>query len=145
MAGEILYQVTAAELKEIKRDPGRVRSYDRKKVSYVDLADVGMALDVTLLYLNDEEDDPGLAAFVSGFKDVGGDECPAWSLSAKQVKEVARALAAISKVTFNEAIDIAMGGCDEDTTDHCLKYFEDLVTFFEEAAQKRRTVVKTIY
>ncbi len=145
MAGEILYQVTAAEVKEIKRDPGRVRSYDKGKVRYVDLADVGMALDVALLYLNDEDDDPGLAAFVSGFKDVGGDECPAWSLPAKQVKEVARALAEISKSDFGEAVDVSMGGCDEDTTVHCLKYFEDVVAFFQEAAKKRRTVVKTIY
>ena len=145
MAGEIFYQVTAAEVREIRKDPEKIRSFDRGARTCLDLEHVGYNIDLALEYLADQLKQPALGVAVSCEKDIGSSDCPVRHTPAKSAAKIAKALSGVSKALFLEAFDIANPGCEPDLGEFCFDHFKDLAEFFEGAAKKRKAVVKTIY
>jgi hypothetical protein len=145
MAGEIFYQVTVAEVREIKKDPEKIRSFDRRARTCIALEHAGYNIDLALEYLADRLNLPALGSAVSCEMDVGSSDCPVRHTPAKSTAEIAKALSAVSKALFLEAFDIANPGCEPDLGEYCFAHFKDLAEFFEDAAKKRKAVVKTIY
>jgi len=145
MAGEIFYLVTVAEVKEIKKSPEKIRSFDRNARNCLDLEHVGYNIDLALEYLADQLNQPSLGVAVSCEMDVGSSDCPVRHTPAKRAAEIAKALSVVSKALFLEAFDIANPGCEPDLGEYCFNHFKDLAEFFEDAAKKRKAVVKTIY
>jgi len=145
MAGEMLYQVMAKEAGVIKKYPAKVKELGEDDRGSFDLAGMGYPIAAALELIRRETGAEELDVMVAGFKDIGHCESPVGYLMAKQVKVVAKALAAVNQDEFKQALMESLYDCDEDLAEKCFGVFKELRDFLADAAEKGKAVVKTIY
>ena len=145
MGGEIIYQVTAAEVGEIKKDPSVLAGFKPDSRESIDLGVSGYPIDIVLDYLNDDIGVAELCLAVSCDKDVGSDEFHAKTLNSKQVRAASAAMDKITRSAFKDAFETTHAGSDEAAGDELYELFDDIRDFFKRAVKKRRSLVKTIY
>jgi len=145
MAGMVFYQISAAEVKELKKSPQKlsslIKNKDRPKI---DIGEAGFQIDLILSYIQEKINEPALADAIGGGNLIGNDNYLIKDHLAKEVKEITAALKKVTKDDFIEAC-MVIGASADDMEDLAWKPLISLTEFYTDASKKRKAIIETIY